>query len=620
MFDWEPMAHRSGKSKEHRTLPESPYPAYPGTWHRHLLLVLVFVGATCLVYARTLGLGFFHLDDPGYVTDNPWIRGFTAANLRHILTTPYFANYSPVHLLSYLIDHAIGSLNPWFFHLSSMLWAGATAGFVYLLTVGLTGRRLIGIAAGALFVVHPVHVETIVWVSSRKDLVAAAFALPAVLTWLEYRKRGRQGRAWYVASVIFFILAVAGKLSVVVLPAILLAFDYFFEKRRGLNMLLDKIPFAVVTLLFALPTIGAQPPTRQSLHLFELGYVFSQCLWLLTGFGDYVLYRVPPRAMQSISVIYAALSAGILVLPFLMRRYIPGLALALFCWIVLSLIPSQVLGFIHPVADRYIYFPSIGIVILLAWGVPAATERVMMARWKKAGRLVAIGVLVAVTLVWLRSTHAYVREWNDPRSVWYGATAKSDDGYVYQYLGTHYQDAADSLANRLNAAGRRRETNYRLAELVWESDERLNDLLDEWDGEDYEGPMSQAFRRHLREMAWHELERAVERKGTLLRPNLFFRRGKLQVDLGDLESARHEFQQAYEQSRLHTYEGVHQELAVRCHYALGVVAWRLGDHDEALRMMALARDEQTRAGKIWAPDLDAYIERLKTLAGRAGTQ
>src|SRR5262249_16761662 len=154
------------------------------------------------------------VDDPQYVVDNPWIRGIVFENLRHILSKPYFANYSPVHLLSYSFDYVFAGLNAFVFHLSSNIWGGVVAGFVFLLSFSLTGSGLVAVAGAALFIVHPAHVEAIAWISSRKDLVAAAFALPSMFAYLRYRQGGSAARRWYVASVLLFFFAVAGKLSV----------------------------------------------------------------------------------------------------------------------------------------------------------------------------------------------------------------------------------------------------------------------------------------------------------------------------------------------------------------------------------------------------------------------
>jgi len=158
-----------------------------------------------LLYAGDLHLGFFSVDDEGYVIKNPWIQ-LNFKNLSHILTTPYFSNFSPVHILSYMLDYTIGGKDPFVFHLSSNLWAGVVAGFVFLVALALTGHRIISIGAALLFIVHPAHVEAVAWISSRKDLVATAFALPSLLAYLKYRKGGAMATRWYILSVVLFLL------------------------------------------------------------------------------------------------------------------------------------------------------------------------------------------------------------------------------------------------------------------------------------------------------------------------------------------------------------------------------------------------------------------------------
>jgi len=201
----------------------------PGGWQINAGVFLLFVLGTLALYWRDLGIGFFMIDDYGYVTDDPWIKGITLTNLRHILFTTHFANYSPVHLLSYLLDYTIAGLNPLAYHLSSNMWAGVVAGCVFLVALALTGRRMIAVAAAALFVVHPAHVEAIAWISNRKDIIAAAFTLLTLLAYLCYRREGDKAYWWYGASVSLFLLGVADKLSVATFPAVLLALDLFVE-------------------------------------------------------------------------------------------------------------------------------------------------------------------------------------------------------------------------------------------------------------------------------------------------------------------------------------------------------------------------------------------------------
>src|SRR5207302_308176 len=158
-----------------------------------------------------------------------------------ILSNPYFANYSPVHLFSYMLDYAVAGENAYAFHLSSNIWAGFVAGFVFLTSLALTQNRILSVAAAILFIVHPVHVEAVAWISSRKDLVATAFALPSFLAYLKWRSN--KNRKWYIISVLLFLVAVAGKLSVATFPAVFLAYDLFIEKRSLARSLADKIPF-----------------------------------------------------------------------------------------------------------------------------------------------------------------------------------------------------------------------------------------------------------------------------------------------------------------------------------------------------------------------------------------
>ncbi len=87
-----------------------------------------------------LHLGFFGVDDPDYVTNNSWIRRVSTENIGHVLTQPYFANYSPLHILSYMLDYAMAGSNPHAFHLSSNLWAGIVAGMVYLVALAVFAR------------------------------------------------------------------------------------------------------------------------------------------------------------------------------------------------------------------------------------------------------------------------------------------------------------------------------------------------------------------------------------------------------------------------------------------------------------------------------------------------
>jgi tetratricopeptide (TPR) repeat protein len=587
--------------------PTMSRPILPGGWQVNTAMFLLLMIGTLALYWSDLRIGFFIIDDYGYVTDDPWIKGITLTNLGHILFTPHFANYSPVHLLSYLLDYTIAGLNPFAYHLSSNIWAGVVAGSVFLVALALTGRRMIAVAAAALFVVHPAHVEAIAWISNRKDVVAAVFTLPSFLAYLCYRREGDKAYWWYGASLFLFLLGVAGKLSVATFPAVLLALDLFVEKRPLKQSLLDKVPFFLVGVVIALGAASAQPPSGNRPDAYVLAAALLQNLWLLSGFGSYVVFHVPPDPTKGMALQFlaAVLLLAVFAAPLLLRRRAP-LTMTLIYWILFGLIPAQVLSFVHPVADRYLFFPSVGFVILIALWALTIGER-----YGRRGVIASAALLLLGLVLWGRATVVYLSEWQDPRSVWYAAAQKSQDADVSHMLGTQYLN----LAQRLGAKprGERLPENQarRLAAIVWEKDPQLPALLAEWSQGQRGGPVEEVFQRHLRTLAWDAFENSLHAKGTRAIPALYYRRGTLLLDRGDLEGARKEFLDSLDENKRWTVTTAREY--VLCYNALGDVASKQEDYREALRWYRMAEDDQRRAGGTWVTGLDKSRERMEAI-------
>ena len=583
----------------------------PGTWQTNAIIFVFLMVATVALYAGDLRLGFFAVDDPQYVVENPWIRGITFENLRHILTTPYFANYSPLHLLSYTLDYVFAGPNAFAFHLSSNFWGGLVAGFVFLLALALTGSRLVAVAAAVLFIVHPAHVEAIAWISSRKDLVAAAFALPSLLAYLCYRRGGPTARRWYIASLVLFLLAVAGKLSVATFSGVLLAYDLFVERRPLSRSLWDKVPFVLSAGIIALVVTSAQPSMGNRPNPYVLSAALLQNFWLLTGFGQYVIYRLPPNATVGIGLEFVSvlLLLTFFAAPLLLARRWPVVTVLIY-WILLALIPAQVLSFSHPVTDRYLFFPSVGAVILIAWGLISAGKRL-----GRRGLIAAAAILAAIGVFWGRATLAYVAEWRDPRSVWYAATSKSSDPATAQNLGSYYLGVADRLGPKPMGSPLSDSEARSLAAVVWSGDPRLPALLAEWSAGQRGGPIEREFQSALRSLAWDAFERSLSVKGTRVMPGLYYNRSLVLFNRGDFAGARRELQATLDESTREGFVPVRQQLTVYSHAQLGTIAIKEGDYREALRWYRMADDEQTRFGGKWIPDLNATRKKLETMAG-----
>jgi protein O-mannosyl-transferase len=597
-------------AKKQRGKPVKPHvtgycSVLPGSWPVNTAIVFLCILATAVLYAGDLRLGFFRIDDPQYLLGNAWIRGVTWEHIRQILSNPYYLNYSPLHLLSYMLDNAIAGLNAYAFHLSSNLWAGIVAGLVYLVALALTQHRLTAIAAALLFVVHPVHVEAVAWISSRKDLVAAAFVLPSFLAYIKYRQR--RAITWYVASLLLFVFALLGKLSVVAFPVVLLAFDIFLEKRPLGRAINDKIPFLLLAAAVAIAVQHAQPGTGVQPDLSMRAQAFVQGLWLLTGLGNHVLYRVPPANGNTLAQVAAATFLLALFLsPLLLRKRYP-LITALIYWILFTYLPTQVLPFTYPVADRYLFLPSVGAVILIAWLLYKAT-----AHLRKWNVVAAMALVAIIGSVWARKTVDYLAEWQDPRSVWFGAIRKSQDVHAYYELGWEYFEKAASFGmKRRNPPLPTEEAKY-YASLVWKDDPRLPQLLGELADNQHNGPVENAFKEYLQAKAAENFDEAVARRGTHIVPSLFLSRGLFFADKGDMHSARKEFVTALDEASQLPDSDARQEASIAAHYNLAVAEAGLGQLKEALSWIRLAEGEQDRLGRTVVPELTASRQKLES--------
>jgi tetratricopeptide (TPR) repeat protein len=601
--------HSASKKEEYKSaeLESSAYsPVLPGPWQLNAGLALFFLVATAALYARDLHLGFFRVDDPQYVVGNHWIKGFSWEHVWHILTNAYFLNYSPLHLLSYALDYSIGGLNAYAFHLSSNLWAGIVSGFVYLVALALTRRQAAAVSAGLLFVVHPVHVEAIAWISSRKDLVAAAFVLPSVLAYLKYRQ-GHAG-SWYAVSLVLFFLALLGKLSVVTLPAVLLALDLFIEKRPLGRSIDDKIPFCVVAMIMTAAVARAQPRTGLHPDPSVLAKAYAQGVWLLTGLGNYVIYRVPPeKGSLLLQLAAATIMLGLFLSPLLLRKRYP-LATVLIYWILLTYLPTQILPFVYPVTDRYLFLPSVGAVILVAWLLIEAADHLQ--RWNVAAATVLVAM---VSFIWINKAVGYLGEWRDPRSVWFAATRKSQDVHGYYHLSQEYVDKAARLGSKRSKPTLFPEEARNYAAVAWKDDPRLSQLLSELSNDQHNGPLENEFKEYLQNKAAENLDKAVAQKGKRILWDLFLTRGALFVDKSDIQSAKRDFQTALDEANALPSPEIRQEALIACHYNLAVAEATVGHLKDALAWLKLAEEEQNKLGTSVIPELTADREKVESM-------
>lgn len=359
-----------------------------------LLVVLALLGACFAVYGQTLGFGFINLDDPGYVLNNPMVsRGLSWAGAGWAFTTFTECNWHPLTWLSLMADAQFYGLNAGGYHLTSLLLHGLNCTLLYVWLRRATGTLWPGAIVAFFFAVHPLHVESVAWISERKDVLSLLFGLLTLIAHAEYARHGK--RAWRRASLAFFAAGLASKPMLVTLPLLLLLSDVWPLDRIGgrtwRERLWEKAPFFALAAASAVVTLVAQraghavvpyrllPASERLGSAVTAGAVYlGETLWP-TRLGVYYPYWVGRPIWQSLAAL--TLLAAITVGAWRARRRAPYVAVG-WAWFLVALAP--VIGIVQvggqAMADRYTYLPHVGLFIALVWAGADVAGR--LPRWR----------------------------------------------------------------------------------------------------------------------------------------------------------------------------------------------------------------------------------------------
>ncbi len=365
------MKHKVEGKKKYLSLKVSP------KWTAILILFLAVIA----VYYKSLNNEFVNIDDPYYVLSNPYIRELGWKTIYGIFTEPIVGNYFPLQILSYALDFHLWRLQPFGYHLTNVLFHALNAILVFFLLKKMFGESWVSFIAALLFSLHPVQVESVTWISERKNVLFLALLLASFLCYISYWKHPHTnwGKKLYLFSLFFFMLSLLAKVSAVVLPFLLFLYDLSFLKKSKWTMIKDKIPFLVLSLLFGVITIVVY---HYDNHLmgFHGGAPYSTALTMVNVLIEYIIYLLVPLYLDNYYLTPIAksfwetqvlLSCGALVLiSFLAWRSYKGNRKLFFWagWVLISLLP--VLNIV-PIAilraDRYMYLAAIGFFYILAW-------------------------------------------------------------------------------------------------------------------------------------------------------------------------------------------------------------------------------------------------------------
>ncbi len=424
---------------------------------RALYALLALVG---VVFLPTVSFEFLGWDDPLFIQNNPLVHQLTFQNLKGMFSTYVTGNYIPLTLLSFAINAEIAGLEPWIFHATNVALHVFNVFLVFLLIRSLTGSAVAAWITAAFFGLHPLRVESVAWVTERKDLLFAAFYLGALLAWLRYRDTGKRRDA--IWAFLLFAASCFSKQQAVSLPVVLVLIELFQRRRLERKAVFLLVPFFALAVLFAGVAVHGQY-TSASLKAGPMFSPAHRALLASHSLGFYIFKQVWPHPLSAIyeypeNVIahsaFSPIRALIVVGLFLWfcRRNRTALFAGGFFFVtllpMLNLFPagSQV------VADRFTYLPAVGfglLVALAAIRVDAALASRGAAR--VAARGVALVLLVA--LAWL--TVQRNRVWKNDYTLWTATLEVMPESYTALInLGLHHLhaqeiDEAERMASKL---------------------------------------------------------------------------------------------------------------------------------------------------------------------------
>jgi protein O-mannosyl-transferase len=453
---------------------------------RHELWVcLMLMAATVAVYEPVRHHDFVDFDDAKYVFENPEVRGgLTLAGVTWAFTTSHESNWHPLTWLSHMLDVELFGLNAGSHHLVNLLLHAANTVLLFVVLRSMTGALWRSALVAALFGLHPVHVESVAWVSERKDVLSTLFWMLTLMAYVRYFRRPTAHR--YALIALSLTLGLMAKPMLVTLPFVLLLLDVWPLGRlpmarsasagetgldaasgpgslrsEALRLVWEKVPLFALSAASAIVTFAVQQ------HGGAVTRIDRLPLWarVVNAFRSYARYLDKTLWPSDLAIFYpytrvffisdlviAALTlVGISLLVWSEARRRPYLLVG-WLWYVGTLVP--VIGLVQvgsqSMADRYTYIPVIGIFLMVAWGVPD-----LVARWPSMRPILAAAAGVMLVGCML-ATWFQVQHWHNTVTLFEHASRVTRDNYL----------AHHNLGVALGRQGRLDESARHLREAV----------------------------------------------------------------------------------------------------------------------------------------------------------
>lgn len=421
-----------------------------------IMIAAVLCLLTAAVYAHTAWYPFSGNDDPEYVTQNLHVlSGLSPDSITWAFSSFYAANWHPLTWLSLMLDAQLFGSNPMGYHLVNTAFHIANAALLFFLLAFMTGAIWRSALVAALFALHPLHVESVAWITERKDVLSTLFWLVTLFCYAAYVRRSS---TWmYLLSLAAFACGLMAKPMLVTIPVVLLFLDYWPLGRLKLpissgilngvkalmnkRLIVEKLPFLALSAAMSIITILAQRQTVAAITDVPLSMRVANSFWSTFLYAAKMIVPVnlaayyPFIPVPAWKACCAALLLGTgIYLAARNRQRFPYLAVGL-CWYLVTLLP--VIGLIQvggqAMADRYTYIPLIGLFVMASWG--AGDLAIVFPRVKGVIIAIAVSAVAVYTII----TSVQVSYWKDDLTLYSHTLAVThENAFAHNMLGIGY--------------------------------------------------------------------------------------------------------------------------------------------------------------------------------------
>jgi protein O-mannosyl-transferase len=392
-------------------------------------LAAAIVLATLISFLPVFQCGFTNLDDQYYVINNPDIRSLSFDHIASVFSRAYVGNYQPLSMLSYTVDYMLSALHPLGYHITSIFLHLLNTLLVFILLRRLASNISVAVFASLLFGLHPLHVESVAWISERKDVLYAFFFIAGLISYSSFMKSGK--RRYYGLTIILFICSCLSKAMAVSFPLVLLLLEYLNARSIRSIPVMNKIPFFIISIAFGVVALLAQRVEGASAFIesthgaysiaqrfFFINYsLFFYIYKMLIPIGLSVLHPYP-KADDALPLVYYLAPVFNLVILGLVAYSARSNKRSVFGYLFFLFTIGQVLQIISVgsavAAERYIYIASIGLSLIAGELLYGLYKKLNI----KSGRAVLAGLAAMLILALGALTFKQTQVWTSSATLW----------------------------------------------------------------------------------------------------------------------------------------------------------------------------------------------------------